>query len=410
MRVKLITAQPYCGYCGARPGASSDVELDIDHIIPRAKGGGDDIENLQVLCHRCNRAKNHYLLPEASATVIREKQMDYTPDCIFCDAVKTRALFQNEYAYVMLDGFPVSAGHTLIIPTRHIADAGQLTDTELVHIFGYYREVASSLKVKDPTITGFNIGFNIGKSAGQTVFHAPRIFHGLEGYPNATLQIGDGDHLARRTGIITVSDFRQKHLAAGGEGAPLALYGDYFLFSKTGEDRFLLNIGGIANFTFLPGDADSAKAFATDTGPGNTLIDRFAQELFDMPYDKDALLASTGRVDPFLLEGFKSEPYFSKPFPKTTGPEQFSRDWVESWLRRYPKGSVNPYDLMATLTQLSADTICEALRRVPPTVSKRRLYLSGGGAHNPMIVRILQEDFPQWRPQPMSALGSDADA
>ena len=76
-------------------------------------------------------------------------------------------------------------------------------------------------------------------SHGQTVFHAPRTFHGLEAYPNATLQIGDGDHLARRTGIITLSDFRQKHLAAGGEGAPLALYGDYFLFSKKGEERFL---------------------------------------------------------------------------------------------------------------------------------------------------------------------------
>src|SRR5690349_21092327 len=82
-------------------------------------------------------------------------------------------------------------------------------------------------------------------SHGQTVYHAPRVLHGLRNYPNATLQIGDGDHLARRTGILTVSDFRQKHLAAGGEGAPLALYGDYFLFSKPGSDRFLLNIGGI---------------------------------------------------------------------------------------------------------------------------------------------------------------------
>ncbi|MEO6760690.1 MAG: anhydro-N-acetylmuramic acid kinase, partial [Saprospiraceae bacterium] len=102
-------------------------------------------------------------------------------------------------------------------------------------------------------------------SHGQTVFHAPRIFHGLDDYPHATLQIGDGDHLARRTGILTISDFRQKHLAAGGEGAPLALYGDYFLFSQPGEDRFLLNLGGIANFTFLPADGDPAKAFATDT-------------------------------------------------------------------------------------------------------------------------------------------------
>ena len=153
-------------------------------------------------------------------------------------------------------------------------------------------------------------------SHGQTVFHAPRIFHGLADYPNATLQIGDGDHLARRTGIITVSDFRQKHLAAGGEGAPLALYGDYFLFSQPGEDRFLLNLGGIANFTFLPGDGDQAKAFATDTGPGNTLLDAFARALFGMPFDADAVLASAGMVDQGLLDMLHAEPFFAAPFPK----------------------------------------------------------------------------------------------
>ena len=117
-------------------------------------------------------------------------------------------------------------------------------------------------------------------SHGQTVFHAPRVLHGLPDYPNATLQIGDGDHLARRTGIITISDFRQKHVAAGGEGAPLALYGDYFLFSQKGKVRYLLNIGGIANFTYLPADQDPKQAFATDTGPGNTLLDAFANFVF----------------------------------------------------------------------------------------------------------------------------------
>ncbi|MBL7827098.1 MAG: anhydro-N-acetylmuramic acid kinase, partial [Saprospiraceae bacterium] len=120
-------------------------------------------------------------------------------------------------------------------------------------------------------------------SHGQTVFHAPRVLHGLSGYPNATLQIGDGDHLARSTGIITVSDFRQKHLAAGGEGAPLALYGDYFLFTEPGETRFLLNIGGIANFTYLPASGSPSEAFATDTGPGNTLLDAFARAQFGVP-------------------------------------------------------------------------------------------------------------------------------
>src|SRR5690606_23325075 len=93
-------------------------------------------------------------------------------------------------------------------------------------------------------------------SHGQTVFHAPKILHGLEDYPNATLQIGDGDHLAVKTGIITLSDFRQKHIAAGGEGAPLAMYGDFLLFSHPAENRILLNMGGIANFTWLPAGQD----------------------------------------------------------------------------------------------------------------------------------------------------------
>ncbi len=247
-------------------------------------------------------------------------------------------------------------------------------------------------------------------SHGQTVFHAPRIFHGLAGYPNATLQIGDGDHLARRTGLLTVSDFRQKHLAAGGEGAPLALYGDYFLFSQAGEDRFLLNLGGIANFTFLPGDGDPAKAFATDTGPGNTLLDAFARTLFGVPFDADALLASAGVVDPGLLDVLRSDPFFAAPFPKTSGPELFNATWVETAVRQLPKGHRNPYNLMATLTQLTAGTVADALRRVALTVSHPTLYVSGGGAHNPLIWKYLQDELPGWPMHPMATLGIHGDA
>jgi anhydro-N-acetylmuramic acid kinase len=254
-------------------------------------------------------------------------------------------------------------------------------------------------------------------SHGQTVFHAPRVFHGLPNYPNATLQIGDGDHLAVRTGIITVSDFRQKHIAAGGEGAPLALYGDYFLFSKKGEDRYLLNIGGIANFTYLPANQDATHAFATDTGPGNTLLDAFARELFGVPYDEDARLASNGRVDERLLEILKSEPFFAKPLPKTIGPELFSLAWVKAAIAQLPKGNPNPYDVMATLTKLTADTIAEAMLRVEVTspteeeVSPRhRIYVSGGGAHNPVIIKYLKEKLPRFKIQPMAKLGIDGDA
>lgn len=247
-------------------------------------------------------------------------------------------------------------------------------------------------------------------SHGQTVFHAPRTFHGLDQYSNATLQIGDGDHLAVRTGILTVSDFRQKHLAAGGEGAPLALYGDYFLFSQTGEDRFLLNLGGIANFTFLPGDTDPTKAFATDTGPGNTLIDAFARALFGLPYDADALLASAGIIEPGLLDFLREDAFFAAPFPKTSGPEHFNAAWIEAAVRQLPKGHNNPYNLLATLTKLTAVTVAEALLRVPLTVDHPVLYISGGGAHNPLIWRHLQEALSGWSIHPMHQLGIDGDA
>jgi anhydro-N-acetylmuramic acid kinase len=128
-------------------------------------------------------------------------------------------------------------------------------------------------------------------SHGQSIYHAPKRLHQQAEYPNATLQIGDGDHIAVKTGILTISDFRQKHIAAGGEGAPLALYGDVLLASKPGDDRILLNIGGIANLTYLPADGDLHKVVCTDIGPGNTLIDVACREYFNKPYDKDSMIA-----------------------------------------------------------------------------------------------------------------------
>ena len=135
-------------------------------------------------------------------------------------------------------------------------------------------------------------------SHGQTIFHAPISIHGLKSYPNATLQIGDGDHIAVKTGIITLSDFRQKNIAAGGEGAPLAVYGDYLLLSSLTEHRILLNIGGIANFTFLPAGKQSDLIFSSDVGPGNTIMDQFVQQNYEhMFYDEDSKLALAGTVN-----------------------------------------------------------------------------------------------------------------
>jgi anhydro-N-acetylmuramic acid kinase len=142
-------------------------------------------------------------------------------------------------------------------------------------------------------------------SHGQTIYHAPKSLHQQKKFGNATLQIGDGDHLAVDTGVITISDFRQKNIAAGAEGAPLAVYGDYLLFSKEGEERILLNIGGIANFTYLPADKNK-ETLCSDTGPGNTMMDAFVQRNFKGIYfDKDAAIAKKGIVNDQLLAVLK---------------------------------------------------------------------------------------------------------
>ncbi|MDB5959997.1 MAG: anhydro-N-acetylmuramic acid kinase, partial [Massilia sp.] len=225
-------------------------------------------------------------------------------------------------------------------------------------------------------------------SHGQTVMHAPRSLHGRPGYGNATLQIGDGDHIAVRTGIITISDFRQKHIAGGGEGAPLAVYGDFYILGKPGENRILLNMGGIANFTYLPASMDPHQVFVTDTGPGNTLLDAFTRRFFpELDFDKDAAIATRGSVDAGLLSALQAHPFFSGPFPKTTGPELFNVDYVLDAQFASDTTALPPQDVLATLTRFSAETIATAVSAATASAGlspeQFDIYMSGGGMHNP---------------------------
>ena len=236
-------------------------------------------------------------------------------------------------------------------------------------------------------------------SHGQTVMHAPKILHQQEKFPNATLQIGDGDHIAVKTGIITLSDFRQKHLAAGGEGAPLAVYGDYFIFGKKGENRIMLNMGGIANFTYLPTTMNPEEVFVTDTGTGNTLIDAFIRHYFpEKAYDKDAEIARQGAVNQLLLNELKSDNFFKTAFPKTTGPELFSIEYVKKAQAKSSTEHISVNDLLATLTRFSAETIAEAVNFAVNNTSYNikdfNVYVSGGGMHNPLLVSWLKELLP----------------
>ncbi len=256
---------------------------------------------------------------------------------------------------------------------------------------------------------------NINKSSvdciashGQTVFHAPKILHNNSKFPNATLQIGDGDHIAVKTGILTLSDFRQKHCAAGGEGAPLAVYGDYLLFTKQGETRILLNMGGISNYTYLPSNADPNLVFATDTGTGNTLIDAYVQHHFNVPFDKDAELALKGEVNSNLLKALKDNAFFSKDLPKTTGPELFNLSYLENAQKLSGTLEISHFDVLATLCRFTAETIVEAF---PTNLDKNTsIYTSGGGAHNPLIMKYLYELLPKYRFNDFKVLGVSGDA
>ncbi len=228
-------------------------------------------------------------------------------------------------------------------------------------------------------------------SHGQTIYHAPRSLHGLDKFGNGTLQIGDGDHLAVGTGIITLSDFRQKHLAAGGEGAPLAAYGDYILFSDTSTNVILLNIGGIANFTYLPKNAEAGKMFSSDIGPGNTMMDVFIQEHFPGKlYDEDGRLGKQGIVNEALLEALFQHDFLQQPLPKTTGPELFNASYLSEALNRARVATLSHADVMATLNRFTGMTIAKALNDING-IEGCKIFVSGGGMHNPLLMDYLKQ-------------------
>lgn len=251
-------------------------------------------------------------------------------------------------------------------------------------------------------------------SHGQSIYHLPaRDLSGELDRLNSTLQIGDADQIALLTGIPVVSDFRQKHVAAGGEGAPMAGFVDQFLFSHESESRILLNIGGIGNFTWLPARSRAGKEiFITDTGPGNTLIDKLCQLHFQLPFDKNAELASKGEIIETLLDQLLSDPWFIEGGEKTTGPEYFSTEWYDNRVKRSGLDilSLKPESQLRTATELTSRTIAKAISDFIPDGEKPVIYASGGGARNPLMMRRISELLPHLSVQSTESLGVDPDA
>lgn len=209
---------------------------------------------------------------------------------------------------------------------------------------------------------------------GQTVRHRPE-----RGY---TTQIGNAALLAELTGIRVVADFRSRDVAAGGQGAPLTPAFHAAMFADPAEDRVAINLGGIANLTYLP---RSGKTIGFDSGPGNCLLDLWASRHLGKEYDAGGGWAGAGRIIPELLERLLREPYFSAPPPKTTGRDLFN----EAWLRSMLKGGEEAQAVQATLLELTARSLAGAISRHCPGV--RRLIVCGGGANNDVLLRRLAE-------------------
>lgn len=248
-------------------------------------------------------------------------------------------------------------------------------------------------------------------SHGQTIYHAPKTLHNRAEFGNATLQIGDGDHLAVHTGIITISDFRQKHIAAGGEGAPLAVYGDYLVFGSATENRIMLNMGGISNFTWLPAGCSIHEIFSTDTGPGNTMMDAYTKKYFnEMRYDEDGKIAASGVISTPLLETMLADPFFQLPFPKTTGPEWFNLDYLDKALQQSGVSALSHADIMATLNAFTAHSITLAIKKICHTNEPVTVFSSGGGMHNQRVMLTLEELLPFCRFTSTWSIGVNPDA
>jgi len=250
-------------------------------------------------------------------------------------------------------------------------------------------------------------------SHGQTIFHQGEPANFL-GRPTAsTLQIGEPATIAARTGITTIGDFRPADIALGGQGAPLVPYVDYLLYRHKKFGRVSLNLGGIANITVLPRAAEPQQVLAFDTGPANMLVDALVSHFTHgrLRFDKNASLASRGRILPALLDDLLRDAYLRIAPPKSTGREYYGHVYLKKLFivgRRY---RAKPNDLIRAATIFTALSVVDALNRfVTPKTKIHQLIVSGGGAHNPLILAQLSAALPGIEVLPSSRLGIPEDA
>ena len=230
-------------------------------------------------------------------------------------------------------------------------------------------------------------------SHGQTIRHQPPSEE--NGF---SVQLGDPNVIAAKTGCAVVADFRRADLAAGGQGAPLVPAFHEFLFHSPGKTRIIINIGGIANITILSGDG---KCFGFDTGPGNLLLDAWCQQHLKQPYDDCGTWSEQGEINYLLLNQLLDNPFFHQAPPKSTGREIFNLHWLTEQIEQH---SLSSEDIQATLTALTARSIVNSIAEL--SIDIHGLYICGGGAFNEALVRTINS-YLQEHKYPASGLTSD---
>jgi anhydro-N-acetylmuramic acid kinase len=234
-------------------------------------------------------------------------------------------------------------------------------------------------------------------SHGQTIWHQP------EGEFPFSLQLGDANLIAELTTITTVADFRSRDIAAGGQGAPLVPAFHHNALSHPDKTRVILNIGGIANISYLPSKANNAPVVGFDTGSGNGLIDAWIHTHKGADYDKNGDWAKSGVIQTHLLDKLLNDPYFSLLAPKSTGKEYFNMAWLENTLKN-ELNNHKPEDIQATLTELTAKSIADSIDKPCD-----ELFICGGGIHNRFLRERLQYHLPLISIASTQDLGIDPD-
>jgi anhydro-N-acetylmuramic acid kinase len=251
------------------------------------------------------------------------------------------------------------------------------------------------------------VGMNVGRldligCHGQTVQHVPDPEPFADRRVASTLQLGDPAVLANLLGVPVVGNFRLPDMALGGQGAPLVPYFDYVAFSDPSEYRIMLNLGGIANLTYLPSGIGVEDVVAFDTGPANMLIDFLCEILFGIPFDEDGALAAQAEPDRDTMEPILEHEYFQRPPPKTTGRELFNDAFALDVCSRFESlhGPRNTWSddvgriVVSSLTWLTARSVATSLARWNPVAERPDVLIAaGGGTANPTLMRMLREEI-----------------